>query len=269
MFQVKATVIGFAGDEEKYPCHFQHKVGDVFIWDGEKFIGRICPYAAGAVIPKMLTMASVGPRLISPRWFLPFWYAPVSRKDPGQKKYDGLGFRNVLETIQEPPYHIASLQPPGAFTWPPQAQRTVAQDDVVMCGDSRTLLVVKVEAFDLSDKGDATPYFRREMTILHKVSAKPGIAVDRILGEFTKEEIEIPYPALGEVMVEALVEELELMGYLEVKDGKAYVTGKGAAKLDAFKQSLPAQDRAALNMGARGRKTEVRRQKTEVRRPKA
>jgi uncharacterized repeat protein (TIGR04076 family) len=40
-FQVKATVIGFAGDEEKYPCHFQHKVGDEFIWDGERFIGRL------------------------------------------------------------------------------------------------------------------------------------------------------------------------------------------------------------------------------------
>jgi hypothetical protein len=27
MFQVRATAIGFAGDEEKYPCHFQHKKG--------------------------------------------------------------------------------------------------------------------------------------------------------------------------------------------------------------------------------------------------
>jgi uncharacterized repeat protein (TIGR04076 family) len=248
MFQVRATVIGFKGDEEKYPCHFQHKVGDEFIWDGEKFIGRICPYAAGAVIPKMLTAASVGPRMISPRWYLPFWYAPVSRKDPSKKKYDGLGFRNVLQTEMEPPYHIASLQPPGAFTWPPQPERTVATDDVVLCGDSRTLLAVKVEAFDLSDKGDATPYFRREMSILHKVFAKPGIPVNKILGEFSKEEIEIPYPALGEVLVVALAEELELIGYLEIKGGQAYVTGKGAAKLAAFKQSLSAEERNALKM---------------------
>jgi len=27
MFKVKVTVVGFLGDEEKYPCHFQHKIG--------------------------------------------------------------------------------------------------------------------------------------------------------------------------------------------------------------------------------------------------
>jgi hypothetical protein len=241
-------VIGFHGDEEKYPCHFQHKVGDQFVWDGEKFIGRICPYVAGAAIPKMMTLASVGPRNVSPRWYLPFWYAPVSRKDPGQKKYDGLGFRNVLETAQEPPYHIASLQPPGAFTWPPQAERTVATDDVVMCGDSRTLLMLKLQAFDLSDKGDATPYFRRQMSILNKVLAKPGIAADKVLGEFSQDEIEIPYPALGKVMVEVLMEELELVGYLEIREGKASVTANGGAKLEAFRQSLSPEERSALHM---------------------
>ncbi len=54
MFQVKATVIGFAGDEEKYPCHFQHKVGDTFIYDGEKYIGRICPGFSAALVPRMM-----------------------------------------------------------------------------------------------------------------------------------------------------------------------------------------------------------------------
>ena len=99
MFQVKATVIGFKGDEEKYPCHFQHKVGNQFIWDGEKFIGRICPYVVGPAITRMMEIARLGPRAISPLWYMPFWYAPVSRKDPGNKKYDGLGFRNVLDTF--------------------------------------------------------------------------------------------------------------------------------------------------------------------------
>ena len=41
MFKVKATVVGFLGDTKRYPCHFNHKIGDEVIWDGEKFIGRL------------------------------------------------------------------------------------------------------------------------------------------------------------------------------------------------------------------------------------
>ena len=247
-FQVKATVIGFGGDEEKYPCHFQHKVGDEFIWDGERFIGRICPYVAGNAITRILTLARMGPRFPSPLWYSPFWYAPVSRKDPSLKKFDGLGFRNVLETVSEPPQHVASLQPKGAFSWPPLTERTVAKDDIVVCGDTRTSLMLKLEAFDLSDKGDSTPYFRRQMSILNKVSAKQGIPAAKILGEFSKDEIEIPYPALNEVLVEALNEELELMGYLEIKDAKLFATPSGQARLQEFKKSLSPEERTALTM---------------------
>jgi hypothetical protein len=236
------------GDEKKYPCHFQHKVGDEFIYDGERYIGRICPYVAGTLIPRMMTLCAVGPRLMSPMYFLPFWYAPLSKKDSKLKKYDGLGFRNVLETVTEPPFHIATLQPSGAYTWPPQRERTVCKEDMLMCGDSRTLMTMKLEAFDLSDKGDAVPYFRRQMTILDKVLPKQGIAIDKILNKFSMDEIEIPYPALSQVLVVALSEELELMGYLEIKDGKASVTKKGAAKLESFKKSLSAEERKALKM---------------------
>ena len=35
--QVKATLVDWLGDEERYPCHFGHKIGDEFIFDGEKF----------------------------------------------------------------------------------------------------------------------------------------------------------------------------------------------------------------------------------------
>ncbi len=246
MFQVKATVVGFKGDEERYPCHFQHKVGDEFIFDGEKFIGRICPHMVPIVIPVMMPLFAAGPRLIPSAYYYPFWYSPVSVKDPSLKKYDGLGFRNVLKTIVEPKYHMRNLEPLDAFKWPPHGERAVVPD--VTCGDKRTAMVMKIEAFDLSDKGDATPYFRRQMTILHKVLPKPGIAEDQILNEFTKDEIEIPYPAVHPLMVHILSEELELMGYLEIKDGKASVTKKGEAKLEAFKKSLSAEEREALKM---------------------
>lgn len=250
MFKVKATVVGFLGDEEKYPCHYQHKIGDEFIYDGEKFVGRICAHVASALIPRMMTLYASGPRVIpTAGYYHPFWYSPVSAKDPSLKKYDGLGFRNVFKTYVEPKHSLASQIPSGAFQWPPSKERNVSMtSSMVVCGDTRTSAAFEIEAFDLNDKGDGTPYFRREMTILHKVLSKPGIAADKILNEFSKDEIEIPYPALSPVIVQVLVEELEVMGYLEIQNGKASVTRKGEAKLNAFKEGLSAEEKQALNM---------------------
>ncbi len=250
MFQVKATVIGFVGDEEKYPCHFQHKIGDVFYYDGEKYIGRICPHFSREIVPRMMLFHASGPRKVpASGYYYPFWYAPVSRKAPENKILDGIGFRNILETAYEPPRHIANLKPAHAFEWPPITERTISMDNsVVVCGDTRTSVVMKIEAFDLSDKGDATPYFRREMSILNKIQANPGIKVDKILKKFTKDEIEIPYPALSPVMIDALVDELALMNYVAVNEGKATITQSGEAKLKAFKKGLSKQEKTALNM---------------------
>ncbi len=39
-FKVKVTLIGFLGNTERYPCHFNHKVGDEVIFDGEKYIAK-------------------------------------------------------------------------------------------------------------------------------------------------------------------------------------------------------------------------------------
>jgi hypothetical protein len=248
MFKVKGTVVDFLGDEEKYPCHFQHKIGDEFIWDGEKFIGRICPSLTPLVIPKMNELWAAGPKRLDYMYYVPFWYAPVSAKDPSKKKYDGLGFRNVLTTYVEPEYHMANLAPANAFKWPPHPERTVSKDMMVICPDIRTSLLMKLEVFDLSDKGYDVPYFRREMSILKKVLPKPGIPVEKILNEFSKGEIEDIYPAISQVMVQALVEELEVIGYLEIQDGKATVTSKGEAKLGEYKKSLSAEEREALGM---------------------
>jgi len=250
MFQVKATVVGFMGDEEKYPCHFQHKVGDEFIYDGEKYVGRICPGFSSVLIPRMMDFFAAGPRIVpSPQYYYAFWYAPVSRRDETKKIYDGIGFSNVLQTAVEPPRHIAALKPKNAFDWPPVSKRTVFQDrSIVICGDTRTSLIMKVEAFDLADKGDSVTYFRRQMSILRKVLAKPGIKTNRILGEFTKEQIEGIYPALSPIMIQILCEELELMGYLKIAKGKATVTPKGEAKLKAFKKTLTKEEKHALRM---------------------
>jgi hypothetical protein len=250
MFQVKATVIGFAGDEEKYPCHFQHKVGDTFIYDGEKYIGRICPGLSAVVVPRMMDFFAAGPRIVpTPQYYYAFWYAPVSRRDESNRKFDGIGFRNVLHTEVEPQDSIASLKPAHAFDWPPVSERIVAlKNSTVTCGDTRTSLRMKIEAFDLAEKGDSTTYFRREMSILNKVLPKPGIKLDKVLDEFTMDEIEGIYPALSPILIQVLAEELALLHYVEIEEGKVTVTEKGKAKLDAFRLSLTQEEREALKI---------------------
>jgi len=248
-FKVKATVVAFLGDTHKYPCHFQHQVGDEFIYDGEKFIGRICPSMSPYIIPQMMAVHAAGPRHISrPAYYYPFWYAPLSVDAPELKKFDGLGFKNVLDAETDPDDPIARLVPKNAFKWPPHDQRDVSKSPSVICPDIRSAMLMKIEVMDLSENGYDTPYFRREMMILGKVLDNPGIKVNKIIKQFSKQEIEDIYPALNPVLMEALREELELMGYLKVEDNRATVTKQGKAKFKNFKTSLSQEERAALQI---------------------
>ena len=79
------------------------------------------------------------------------------------------------------------------------------------------------------------------MAILEKLRKNGGVALNSILGTFTRAEIETIYPPLGTVMVELLTKELEYMGYVEETAGLAVITGKGETKLDVFKATLPAE----------------------------
>jgi uncharacterized repeat protein (TIGR04076 family) len=244
MFQVKATVIGFLGNTDVYPCHFKHRIGDEIIWDGESYHGRLCPSVWERLVPKVAALHQAGPRFVETLSYFPFWYAPLSVADEEMKKVDGLGFRNVLKTIEPPPYDMAVLTtPPGAFTWPPNEHEGVMKDPAVMCPDSRTSMVLKLEAFDLSEKGYDIPYFRRQMAILKKLADAGSTPRDKILDTFTKEEIEGIYPALGTQLVRMLTDELEVMGYIKTTDGVVSITAKGEDKLAAFRAGLPAEDR--------------------------
>ncbi|MBN1191980.1 MAG: hypothetical protein JXA46_19670 [Dehalococcoidales bacterium] len=248
MFKVKATMIGFQGDTKKYPCHFNYHVGDEIIWTGAEYKGRICPALLTQLAQKVDGLYKAGPRYVESGYYLPFWYAPVSEYDPAYTKYDGIGFRPVLKTIVEPQYHMAHLRPANSFLWPPHSERTVSKGIFMQCGDLRTAATFKLEAFDIADDGDCVTYFRRMMVILARVSGRPGIPVDDILNLFTRKEIEEIYPSLSPIMVRMLVEELELVGHLEVKDDKATVTPKGEAKYKAFIAGLSAEEKEALSL---------------------
>jgi uncharacterized repeat protein (TIGR04076 family) len=243
MFKVKATVVNFLGNTKIYPCHMGHKIGDEVIFDGESYNGRLCPDVWPLIVPKVAALHQAGPRYIEWVSYYPFWYCSPSENDPGQKKYDGLGFKNVLKTIVPPQFDMANLAPHNAFKWPPHRTRNVSQKPSVICPDSRTSMVVRLEAFDLSDKGFNIPYFRRQMAILSKLQCGGEIAAEKILKTFSKKQIEEVYPPLNSIMVQMLAEELELMGYIETRESSVAITEKGQEKLRNFVASLPEEDR--------------------------
>jgi uncharacterized repeat protein (TIGR04076 family) len=248
MFKVRAVVIAFLGDKEKYPCHHQYQMGDEFIFDGASFSGGICPSLAIDVVPKMMDLHAAGPRYRDYLFYYPFLYAPKSVDAPELKKYDGLGYKNVFADYSEPKYSMANLAGSSAFKWPPPDTRNAMKDVTITCPDHRTSVRVKIEAFDLSDKGRNIPYFRREMVILDKVTKKPGIKIDSILSEFTQQQIEGIYPALSPIMVQVLLEEMELMGYVEFREGQTFPTSRTGAKLKEFKDGLSLDDIRALGL---------------------
>jgi uncharacterized repeat protein (TIGR04076 family) len=248
MFKVRAIVVDFKGDKEKYPCHHGYKLGDEFIFDGASFIGNICPSLALTAVPRMIEVHAAGPRYKDYIHYYPFLYAPHSIEDPTFKKYDGLGYRNIFENYDVPRYHVANLASSGAFAWPPPEHRIEHRDVKLVCPDYRTSVVVKIEAFDVSDAGRNIPFFRREMSILDKVLKKTGIRTEDILGEFTREQIEVIYPALSQAMVESLLEELEITGYVKIQDGRVTAGEKARAKLRDFIAGLSATERKALQL---------------------
>lgn len=212
MYKVRVKLVQFLGDVEHFPCHFGYEVGDEFIYDGEKFIGRICPSLfPTSMISIINTVRFSGNR----QWeYHPWFYTGISKKDPSMEKYDGVGWANV------------KVAPSGAkeefvkMTLPiPTERRGVG---VFQCDDPRTLAQFIVEPIGLSDKGYDRPFYFRSMSILGKIKVEPGLTADEILSRYTEWEREEIYPRLGPVLMDLLLEELEVVGYINVRDGKVY-----------------------------------------------
>lgn len=246
-FKVKATLVAFIGDEEKYPCHFQYQIGDEIIYDGEKYIGRVCPAILGVLGQNKDRMYELGLRATGPGHYFPFWYAPPSVKDPSKKQLDGLGFSSVFRTHVEPQYNMANLVPPNAYQWPPY-KGPVGKEITLMCPDLRTAALFRIEAIDLADKGFIVPFFRRQMAIMNKVLRKQGIQIEKILEEFSENEKLQAYPPLSEEIIPPLLEDLTLLSFVEIIEEKAFVTQKGAERLKEFKATLTEEEIKLLDM---------------------
>jgi uncharacterized repeat protein (TIGR04076 family) len=243
MFQVKATVIGFAGNEQKYPCHFGYHIGDEIIYDGEKFTGRICLHVLPLLNKYVMPLAGAGPRFIDPVHYYPFWNAPSSARDLSQKKYDGIGMK-----IQKTDNGGGSARNAKLFGWPPYDKRDIGLEITAKCDDARTGVTFKFEASDLMDKGDAIPYFRKEMVILEQILRNPGIKVNKILTSIPELHREEIYPGLYPALFEVLLEELEVINFIETRSGKAYATPKGERRLNDFKAGIPPEDKEAMGL---------------------
>jgi uncharacterized repeat protein (TIGR04076 family) len=211
-FKVRCTLRQFMGDVESFPCHFGYEVGDEIIYDGERFIGRICPGILLAMAPVVDVCHKSG-NAYGER--IAYKYSTPSTRDPSMKKYDGLGFRPLKalpESASAKHLEGLSVEPPAKM----------AKGAHFVCIDSRVVALFVVEPFDLADVGDSLPYYRREMAILEKLKAKPGLTPEEVLAEFTEWERDEIYPRLSPLNTKLFMDELATVGYIEYRDGKAY-----------------------------------------------
>ena len=219
-YKVKCRLIDFLGDVENFPCHFGYKIGDEFIYNGEQFIGKVC---SGLFSSNMLSVIDTI-RYSGNLHFghFPWNYSGLSKREPSMEKYDGVGWANVKKEDV----------PDGARK--EYLERTLPIPLVrrggggFHCADLRILAVFRAEPCGLSDKGFDLPFYKREMSILEKIKAEPGIDTMEVLNRFTRWEREEIYPPIGPVNVELMMGELEGVGYITIKDGKAYPTGLSA-----------------------------------------
>jgi uncharacterized repeat protein (TIGR04076 family) len=213
-YKVKCKLVAFLGDIEHFPCHFGYEIGDEFIYDGEKFIGRVC---SGLFSSNMLSVIDTI-RYSGNLHFrhFPWLYSGYSRREPSMKKYDGVGWANVKEG--EIPEGARREYLERTLPVPPERRGGGG----FHCADLRILAVFRAEPFGLSEKGFDLPFYQREMNILEKIKVEPGLDAADVLGRFTKWEKEDIYPPLGPVNLELMLGELEGAGYIELRDGRAY-----------------------------------------------
>jgi len=60
------------------------------------------------------------------------------------------------------------------------------------------------------------------MDILEKIKKEPGMTVADILKKYTRFEREEIYPPLNDINVSLMLDEMAMVNYIELRDGRAY-----------------------------------------------
>jgi uncharacterized repeat protein (TIGR04076 family) len=215
MFKVKCKLVGFEKGVEKHPCHFNYEIGEEFYYDGVNFTGRICPGLLPSMMPVVHGVYLLGNRYNDNIFYR---YRGNDMRDPSMAVYDGVGFR-PLKTTPEDEAARAELFPNDPKTGKSKGAH-------FLCGDHRILAHFSCEPVDLSNSEYAQPFYRRGIAILEKIEAEPGIITGEILSRFTQFEREEIAPVLTPVLMQVLLEALEDVNYIEIRDGRTYATGK-------------------------------------------
>lgn len=212
-FKVKCTLESFVGDEGRFPCHFDYKIGESFTYDGEKFEGRICNGLLKNMVDVIWDTVFYGYGNESRFLYL---YTGLSARDPDMKAYDGIGFRPLKAAPEgADPKHLAAI--PAEL---PKA--LIRRPRTFICEDTRTGACFRCEPVDLASGGDMLTHYNRQMSILEKIKEKPGMTVDEILNRFTKWEREEVYPPIYPLNISLMLGEMATVNYIELKNGRAY-----------------------------------------------
>lgn len=212
-FKVKCTLESFTGDVERFPCHFDYKIGDFFTYDGATFDGRICNGLLRNMVGVIWDTVFYGYGDESRFLYL---YTGLSARDPGMKEYDGIGFRPLKEAPPgADPGHLAAISAELPKT-------LIRRPRMFVCEDTRTGACFNCRPVGLASGGDMLTHYNRQMSILEKIRETPGMTVDEILNRFSKWEREEVYPPIYPVNVSLMLGEMATVNYLELRDGRAY-----------------------------------------------
>lgn len=216
MFKVRCELIAFEEDEEKFPCHFNYKIGDEIYFDGVYFTGRICPGLFPSMMPVVHGVYLLGFKLSEN---IMYRYRGRDERDPSMREYDGAGFRPVKSPRSGPPGKIGEV-----MTFDAKTGR--ARGAHFLCADDRTLAHFSCLPVDLSDSEYAQPFYRRGIAILEKIETEPGIRPNEILDRFTEFEKNEIGPILTPVLLEVMLEALRDMQYIENRENGLFATGR-------------------------------------------
>jgi hypothetical protein len=212
-FKVRCQLVEFVGDPDRFPCHFDYKIGDEFTYNGERFEGRVCngllKNMASVIWNTVFYGEGDDDRFI-------YLYSGLSAKDPSMKKYDGIGFRPLKkapEGAEKKYLRSIPAEPPKSL---------IRRGRSFVCDDTRTGARFVCEPVGLADGGDMLTYYNREMNILEKIKNEPGMTPEEILDKFTKWEREELYPPIYSVNLSLMLGELATVDYIEMRDGRAY-----------------------------------------------